>query len=68
MTSHDTNEDMAIAFSSEEQRIYIKSYHKKTAGEFHVALQESCGNNALSYAPAARLAHQFNSCQTECKS
>ena len=60
-TSRDTNEDMAVAFSPEEQRIYIESYRKKTAGEIHIALQEACGNNS-------RLAYQFNSCQIECKS
>ena len=46
---------MAVAFSSEEQRIY-------NAREIHnyVALQDVCGNNALSYSQVARLANQFD--------
>ena len=47
---------MAVAFSSEEQRIYIKfeSYRKKNAWEIYFALQEVCGNSALSNLQVAR--------------
>ena len=50
-TLGDTSEDMAVPFSSEEQHIYIKfeSYRKKNVWKIHVALQEVCGNSALSY-------------------
>ena len=42
----DTSEDMAAAFSSEEQRMYIKFeyYRKKNARKILVVLLEFCGN------------------------
>ena len=48
-TSLDTNQDMAVAFSSKEQRMCIKfeSYRKKYVREIHVALMEVYGNSAL---------------------
>ena len=56
MTSRDTGEDIAVAVSSEEQRIYIKieSYRKKKAREIHVTLEEVCGKSALSNSQVAR--------------
>ena len=52
----DTNEDMAFAVSSEEQRICFtfESYRKKNAPENHVALQDVCGNSALFYSHLAK--------------
>ena len=54
---------MVVAFSSEEQRIYIKfkSYRRKNAREIHIALQEVCSNSSLAYSHYARCANQFRS-------
>ena len=63
MNPRDTSEDMSVALSLEEQRIYIKfeSFCQKNAWKIHVALHEICGNSALSYSQVARWAYQFNS-------
>ena len=46
----------------EEQCIYIKFefYRKKNAQEINIALQEVCGNSALSYSQVARWASKDN--------
>ena len=60
---------MAVAFSSEEESIYTKfeSYRKKNTRGIYVALQEVCGNSALSYSQATSYANPLNSCRESVK-